>query len=304
MQSVQLSSHINPPGSVLGTINAVIGGRGRHVVEKFKGPLSIKFMMRGAGLWRTPDRFYRIEEGQFLVLNAGQTYALRFPGDEPHESFCPFFRDGFVEDAAHATTCADDTLLDEPEMAGALEFPEHLHVGSSRVIWELVRLRDTTASTAAAVDDLEDCFRSLAAALIHHLGRDIARERARLPAVKQSTRSECHRRLLRARDFIHAYGCEPLNLNRIAKEAALSPHHLHRLFRAAFGEPPHRYIVKLRLARAARLLLRTDLPMTVIAAKSGFESLAGFSTRFSRDFGSSPSAFRAAKKRAEEEPGR
>ena len=47
------------------------------------------------------------------------------------------------------------------------------------------------------------------------------------------------RRVLRARDAIHARYAAPLRLDDLAHEAALSPFHFLRTFRAAFGETPH-----------------------------------------------------------------
>jgi len=46
------------------------------------------------------------------------------------------------------------------------------------------------------------------------------------------------RRLLRARDAIHARYAQSLRLEDLAREAALSPFHFLRLFRSAFGETP------------------------------------------------------------------
>lgn len=289
-------SPVNPPGTSLGRINAVVGGHGRHVVEKFEGPLSIKFMARGTGIWRTPERLYRVEEGYFLVLNARQTYALHFPSDEPHESFCPFFRDGFVEDIARSLQTPDGDLLDDPfGQSKAVEFPEHLRRNDGRMIPGLQALRTLVRDANRDGERIEEAFRVLGVALVRSFREDIASERARLPAVKLSTRAECHRRLMRARDYMHAHADAPLDLDRIAKAAALSPHHFHRLFKASFGEPPHRYLVRVRLDRAARLLRLTDLPVTEIAAKAGFENPGSFSTRFARQFGASPSAFRATR---------
>jgi len=50
------------------------------------------------------------------------------------------------------------------------------------------------------------------------------------------------RRLLRARDTIHARYAQALRIDDLAREAALSPFHFLRLFRSAFGETPHRYL--------------------------------------------------------------
>ena len=71
--------HLNPPADRLGLINAVMGsaGRGSHHVSDFAGPLSIKFMVRGSGVWRSDAGVHHVEEGYFLILNHGQTYFPR-----------------------------------------------------------------------------------------------------------------------------------------------------------------------------------------------------------------------------------
>ncbi|HZX97280.1 MAG TPA: AraC family transcriptional regulator [Myxococcales bacterium] len=99
------------------------------------------------------------------------------------------------------------------------------------------------------------------------------------------------RRLLRARDAIHARYAEPLDLRALAREAALSPFHFLRLFRAAFGVTPHQYLTRVRLEAARRLLL-ADAPVTHVCFEVGFQSLGSFSALFARKTGMAPTAFR------------
>ena len=145
---------LNPPASQLGTINAVMGAAGRtaHHVEHFIGPLSIKFMVRGSGTWRTDAGTHRVEEGWFLVLNHGQTYSLDIAGGTPRESFCPFFRRGFVEDIHRSLTTPDHRLLDDPHAADRpLGFHPHLHRADRRVVPRLRELRATEGDSVVYV---------------------------------------------------------------------------------------------------------------------------------------------------------
>jgi len=103
--------------------------------------------------------------------------------------------------------------------------------------------------------------------------------------------NESFRRLLRARDAIHARYSQALRLQDLAREAALSPFHFLRLFRAAFGETPHRYLTRVRIDAAKRLLL-ADAPVTDVCFDVGFQSLGSFSALFAKRVGSPPSAFR------------
>ena len=100
--------------------------------------------------------------------------------------------------------------------------------------------------------------------------------------------------LLRARDLIdRAYG-EPLDVPALAREAFASEAHFIRSFRAAFGEPPHRYLQRRRVERAKELLRATDESVTEISLRVGFRSLGTFSRTFRSLAGESPSGYRAA----------
>lgn len=85
---------------------------------------------------------------------------------------------------------------------------------------------------------------------------------------------------------------EPLALADIAAEAHLSVYHFIRVFRAATGETPHRYLTRLRVDRARRLLTTTDLTIGQIAERCGFASPGALSTAFLAQVGVRPSVYR------------
>jgi len=99
-------------------------------------------------------------------------------------------------------------------------------------------------------------------------------------------------RLCRVRDLIRDCQAEPLRLVDCATEIDLSPWHLLRSFRAAFGETPHEYLTRVRVERAARLLVLTGRSVTDVCFEVGFTSLGSFSTLFKRRTGWSPAAYR------------
>jgi AraC-like DNA-binding protein len=121
---------------------------------------------------------------------------------------------------------------------------------------------------------------------------NVYREAELLPAARAATREELYRRVHRARDFAAASFDQPITLNELANVAGLSPNHLLRTFRQAFGQTPHQYLTTLRLQRAQLLLSSSDVSVTEICFSIGFESLGSFSWLFRRRFGVSPDAFR------------
>jgi AraC-like DNA-binding protein len=102
------------------------------------------------------------------------------------------------------------------------------------------------------------------------------------------------RHLLRAKDLVDARYAEPLNVDDLAKAAGLSPAHFSREFRATFGESPHGYLLTRRLERAAALLRTTDRSVAEICFDVGLRSVGSFTTSFTRTYGVSPMAYRAA----------
>ncbi|MFE9423294.1 helix-turn-helix domain-containing protein [Kitasatospora sp. NPDC006697] len=102
------------------------------------------------------------------------------------------------------------------------------------------------------------------------------------------------RHLLRAKDLADARYAEPLGVADLAAAAGLSRAHFSRAFRQAFGESPHVYLLTRRLERAAHLLRHTDRPIAEICYAVGLSSLGSFTTSFTRMYGHSPAAYRAA----------
>ena len=101
------------------------------------------------------------------------------------------------------------------------------------------------------------------------------------------------RRLLRARDRMDAASHEPWPVRRLAQVSGVSEAHFARSFKAAFGLPPHRYLLTRRIERAKALLRDTDLPVIDVAFQTGWESLGTFGRIFRDITGESPTELRA-----------
>src|SRR4051812_43617721 len=102
------------------------------------------------------------------------------------------------------------------------------------------------------------------------------------------------RHLLRAKDLADARYAEPLRVDDMARAAGLSRAHFSREFQRAFGESPHAYLLTRRLERAAALLRSTDHSVLDICLAVGLQSVGSFTTTFTRTYGLSPTAYRAA----------
>jgi len=117
-------------------------------------------------------------------------------------------------------------------------------------------------------------------------------EIARAPFGKKRQGNDALVRLCRARDMLRESRDRPLPIGEVAKEAALSPYHFIRVFKAVFGETPHQLRIAARLDRAKHLLIVGEQSVTEVCIEVGFSSLGTFSTLFTHRVGSSPSVYR------------
>ena len=103
---------------------------------------------------------------------------------------------------------------------------------------------------------------------------------------------QTYKSLVRARDFMrHAYQ-GPISLPDIAAHANLSPYHFLRVHKLAYGETPHEFLTRLRIAQAKTLLARGSHNVTEACVEVGFSSLGSFSTLFNQRVGMAPSEYR------------
>jgi AraC family transcriptional regulator len=100
------------------------------------------------------------------------------------------------------------------------------------------------------------------------------------------------RKIATVQAFLEANLDRDVDLRAIANEAALSPYYFTRQFTAMVGVPPYRYLIELRIRRAIELLRDTELTITQIGSRVGFNSLSHFTTTFRRHTGLSPTAYR------------
>ncbi|WP_028534383.1 helix-turn-helix domain-containing protein [Paludibacterium yongneupense] len=85
---------------------------------------------------------------------------------------------------------------------------------------------------------------------------------------------------------------ERLTLEELAAAGNLSVRSLNRYFQRHIGESAGQYLARTRIGHACRLLSDTCLPISVIASRSGYPSVANFNRQFRSLKMSSPSAWR------------
>ena len=88
----------------------------------------------------------------------------------------------------------------------------------------------------------------------------------------------------------------PLTIVELAEAACLSRSHFSRVFGAATGLSPARFLASLRVREAQRLLMATTWSVTDITHQVGYDGIGTFSSRFSTIVGVSPSTYRTGRR--------
>lgn len=89
---------------------------------------------------------------------------------------------------------------------------------------------------------------------------------------------------------------EQLSVEELAERSYISPDHLTRLFKKRFGQTVVEYIRDQRMFLASEMLENTDLSVTMISAKVGYDNYSAFITSFRKHFGVPPREYRQGKK--------
>jgi len=210
-----------------------------------------------------------------------------------------------------ASVCSGAFLLAEAGLLDGRRATTHWQRGAEfardyprvRLEADRIYVRDDSVWTSAGITAGID----LALAMIaEDLGEDIARRTARQLVVYRqrsggqsqfSAFSEMERREGRFSKLLgwaHERLGEPLGVERLAEQAALSPRHFSRAFARETGSSPARAIERLRL-EAARALIETSAePIERIAVEVGFGDPERMRRAFLRVYGHPPRALRRA----------
>lgn len=99
--------------------------------------------------------------------------------------------------------------------------------------------------------------------------------------------------IARALSKLHTALSETPTVEDLASEAGMSRSAFVQRFSSLFGVGPGRYLLRLRIAEAEMLLRDTDLTMSEIASRIGYDAPEAFSRAFKREIGKSPAEWRA-----------
>jgi AraC family transcriptional regulator len=245
---------------------------------------SLKLVLEGDERYEIDGRTIAVRPGDFLYLDAGSPCIGINRTDMtglclllPHDPAVPANENGFGEDRMMGRAIVMSTGTSA--------------VG--RFLYSCARRIAERPELGPAMADV------LVSKVSRAIGEPLGESRAAMEGLnvaKHSTRRELHRRLERARGFLHEHDLRAVSLAEMALIAGLSQFHLARYFKAAFGKSPISYHRDLRLDRAATLLAAGGKSVADIAEATGYSDQVALSHAFRRRYGQPPHMWASARR--------
>ncbi len=112
------------------------------------------------------------------------------------------------------------------------------------------------------------------------------------PRGSTALRDVGHRAVAGAIDRMQAHADRGLTAGDVTRLSKVGRNTFYKQFGAVTGDTPGRYLRKMRIEKACRMLQETDDTVTAIGKECGFKSLESFVNFFRRQTGQTPSVYR------------
>ncbi len=100
--------------------------------------------------------------------------------------------------------------------------------------------------------------------------------------------------VVKARKFIEEQHGEHIALGDVSRAVNMSTFYFCKVFKKATGFTFTEYLSRVRIGKAREMLVNPNLRISEAAFEAGFQSLTHFNRTFHRQFGQSPTEYRAA----------
>ncbi len=231
----------------------------------------IFYCTEGSGIFRAEGREYKIGAGD----------AFFFRPDIPHEYFP-------VKKPWKATW-----ITYEGSSAG--QIADYLGLGNTAA-FSLKNTKEFETQTSALYDMFESDHPDKdikISCMLYKMLIKIGECHNNLPQSGGMTQNEKYRKLIPVIDMMREKYSKDLSLELMAKEIAITPNHLCRLFNQVYGTTPLKYLTQIRLNAAKELLCSyDDIKIKKIAEETGFSNPSYFCAVFKKSENMTPEDYR------------
>ena len=241
---------------------------GNYTVGRVSPPNhTLFYSIHGQGKFRVPSGEMQLNEGQLIILPAGQSFEVTIVSDQ----WDIIWVNLADSERWKSFSKSEAVALDNAKLEGLHHAMELLYLERDAdnretamqiVTRYLYRIIDAPLNNEPYHDEKER--------------RQVSRLHSLFSAVEKQLQFDW-------------------DMESLSEKAHYSAPHLHRLCLQVFGRSPKQHVIHLRMTRAKSLLLSTQWPVSYIASYVGYANVFTFSKRFKKSTGLSPSAFRESR---------
>ena len=222
------------------------------------------YSIHGQGKFRVPSGEMQLDEGQLIILPAGQSFEVTIVS----EQWDIIWVNLADSERWKSFSKSEAVVLDNAKLEGLHHAMELLYIE-----------RDVDSRGAAMQLVSRYLYRIIDAPLsdVHTHDEKERRQVSRLHSLFSAVEKQLQFNW---------------DMESLSEKAHYSAPHLHRLCLQVFGRSPKQHVIYLRMTRAKSLLQSTQWPVSYIASYVGYANVFTFSKRFKKSTGLSPSAYR------------
>lgn len=247
--------------------------------------LEIFYTISGKGKYFIEDKVYTFEAGDLFVINNHELHKSQLIDGQPFEALIIMFNPDLAK-AVHLEDGMDPLSI----------FYERHNDHQLRLDKDLQRQFENVFDAMKTEYERKQGYsQRIIASLLQWLLVELKRAYEKndpLNSVELYTGSELKDIVANVLDYVDTHYCEDIKLSQIAAELCVSPSYLSREFKKETGFSLVEFISSKRIRLARELLLKSNLQVTEIAGRVGYNNVTHFHWTFKKMVGTSPGNFR------------
>jgi AraC-like DNA-binding protein len=230
----------------------------------------VYFLLSGKRIYFVKDSTYSIEAGDLVFIDKHEVHKTQYSGEPEQETIVIHFDDRFVREEfkQHASLLLSPFQYQSPIVRLPEENREQLNGLIKRMLAMLhAQQAGYEIFLAQAIIDL-----------LHICSRYVTTDS--LPGPEYV--SPLHRKISDIVRCLDVSYRERIRIHDLSKHFFISPYYLSRMFKEVTGFTIIEYVNLTRIKAAQRLIRETDLSITAIAARVGFNDFSHFGKMFKK----------------------
>jgi AraC-like DNA-binding protein/mannose-6-phosphate isomerase-like protein (cupin superfamily) len=249
-------------------------------IEHYHSYYEIYYLLSGSRIYFIEDRSYSVEQGDLVFIGKEMLHRTMQAGDSAHERVIVHCTDEWLRGLGPGLDVLFDRLFQADIRVLRLPRQESLLAESA--------VRAMRDEAEAREPGYHVAIRHAVAGLLLLCGRYAAKHQ---PEPFRHV-SPLHAKISEIVRYINGHYDEPLRLADLSERFFISPHYLSRMFKEVTGFVYTDYVVLTRVKEAQRLLRETELSVSGVAEKVGFDNFSHFGKTFKKVTSMSPREYR------------